>query len=72
MALFYIFMSIKRHPWKQTLFARFSSDPTALYTVPVQFRDTIPGKVGLRFGVANREPARSVALAARTIRITTE
>ncbi|NIF19532.1 hypothetical protein F3J43_21270 [Pantoea sp. Cy-639] len=53
MALFCIFMSITRHPRKQTLFARFSSARMALYTVPVQFRDMFRGKVGLRHGVAS-------------------
>ncbi|KAB5623336.1 hypothetical protein F7234_13150 [Pseudomonas putida] len=52
MALFYIFMSIMRHPGKQALFARFSSARTALYTVPVQFRDMFRGKVGLRHGTS--------------------
>ncbi|PYB92497.1 hypothetical protein DMX12_26740 [Pseudomonas sp. MB-090624] len=52
MAPFCIFLSIKRQPRKQALFDRFSSDPTALYTVPVQFRDMFRGKVGLRVGMA--------------------
>jgi len=64
MALFCIFMSTKRHPLRQTLFARFSSARTALYTVPVQFRDMFRGKVGLRHWRSQAaNPARSVALA---------
>lgn len=46
MALFCMFMSITRHPAKQTLFDGFSSVEPALYTVPVQFRDMFRGKVG--------------------------
>ncbi|OFS71559.1 hypothetical protein DQ397_004277 [Pseudomonas sp. CK-NBRI-02] len=56
MALFCIFVSIRRHPEKVALFARFSSARRALYTVPVQFRDMFRGKVGLRHGVAMPEP----------------
>ena len=52
MALFCMFMSITRHPAKQTLFDGFSSVEPALYTVPVQFRDMFRGKVGLRVGMA--------------------
>ncbi|AGZ33942.1 hypothetical protein C4Q28_21150 [Pseudomonas sp. SWI6] len=52
MALFYIFLSIKRQPLRQAQFARFSSARTALYTVPVQFRDMFRGKVGMQYGVA--------------------
>ncbi|NWL04711.1 hypothetical protein DM807_02155 [Pseudomonas hunanensis] len=52
MAPFCIFLSIKRQPRKQALFDRFSSARTALYTVPVQFRDMFRGKVGLRVGTA--------------------
>ncbi|AYG46329.1 hypothetical protein DV532_19400 [Pseudomonas sp. Leaf58] len=52
MALFCIFVSFKRQPRKQALFDRFSSARTALYTVPVQFRDMSRGKVGLRVGMA--------------------
>ncbi|AUF97635.1 hypothetical protein CXQ80_18290 [Pseudomonas sp. 02C 26] len=47
MALFCMFMSITRHPAKQTLFDGFSSVEPALYTVPVQFRDMFRGKVGV-------------------------
>ncbi|ATP46448.1 hypothetical protein CR511_21345 [Pseudomonas putida] len=52
MAPFCIFVSIKRQPRKQALFDRFSSARTALYTVPVQFRDMFRGKVGMQYGVA--------------------
>ncbi|KEY85269.1 hypothetical protein MD26_20575 [Pseudomonas sp. H2] len=52
MALFCIFVSIKRQPRNQVLFDRFSSARTALYTVPVQFRDMFRGKVGMQYGVA--------------------
>ena len=52
MAPFCIFLSIKRQPRKQALFDRFSSARTALYTVPVQFRDMFRGKVGMQCGVA--------------------
>ncbi|POG06048.1 hypothetical protein BGP84_24645 [Pseudomonas putida] len=52
MALFCIFVSIMRQPAEQALFARFSSAQTALYTVPVQFRDMFRGKVGMQCGVA--------------------
>ncbi|QKL06081.1 hypothetical protein EQ845_14360 [Pseudomonas putida] len=46
MAPFCIFLSIKRQRRKDALFDRFSSARTALYTVPVQFRDMFRGKVG--------------------------
>ncbi|PYC13133.1 hypothetical protein DMX06_23550 [Pseudomonas mosselii] len=72
MALFCIFMSTRRHPSKQTLFARFSSARTALYTVPVQFRDMFRGKVGLRHGVARPKSRPVCSPGLRTIRITTE
>ncbi|MDH4844574.1 hypothetical protein E8E78_15635 [Pseudomonas sp. BN505] len=52
MAPFCIFLSSKRQPRKQALFDGFPSAQTALYTVPVQFRDMFRGKVGLRVGMA--------------------
>jgi hypothetical protein len=52
MALFCIFVSTMRQAAEQALFARFSSARTALYTVPVQFRDMFRGKVGMQCGVA--------------------
>jgi len=52
MAPFCIFVSTMRQPAEQALFARFSSAQTALYTVPVQFRDMFRGKVGMQYGVA--------------------
>jgi len=52
MALFCIFVSSMRQAAELALFARFSSARTALYTVPVQFRDKFRGKVGVQYGVA--------------------
>ncbi|PWB36093.1 hypothetical protein DCO48_01200 [Pseudomonas sp. SDI] len=73
MAPFCIFMSIRRHPWILPRQARFSSDQAALYTVPVQLPGHFSGQRGLRYGVAVAMlPIRSCALAARTIKITTE
>jgi hypothetical protein len=49
----FLYLSVDQAtPRKQTLFDRFSSARTALYTVPVQFRDMFRGKVGLRVGTA--------------------
>jgi hypothetical protein len=56
MAPFCTFVSSKRQPLNQALFARFSSALTALYTVPVQFRDMFRGRWACALAWPRRNP----------------